>query len=95
MTNIGILTEEAKVAGQIYGNYTHVSGIYSVSNEPMFLASVDNVQILAPWANVQWPDSFPHAVADANSAQVLKSIVGAHIRAVPSPVVWDNDELLP
>ena len=95
MTKIGLLREDTPVPGKTYGNYTHVSGIYSTANEPMFLAFVDNVQVSGPWETIHWGRSVPNAIADSNSARVLRSIVGARIPAARPELVWENDELLP
>jgi hypothetical protein len=90
-----ILTNQAAIAGQTYRNYTHVSGIYSRANEPMFLSFADNVHIPAVLESFSPSDTLPNATADSNSARVLKSILSARIPAAQPGAVWDNDELLP
>lgn len=76
-------------------NYTHVSGIYSENNMPMFLSFLDNVRISPPPIGPAVSAGLSHPVADSRSARLLRSILAARIPAAQSPVVWDDEELLP
>lgn len=95
MTQIDpIPAKQELVTVRIPENYTHVSGIYSENNMPMFLSFLDNVQISPLPISSPLSEDLSHPVADPRSARVLRSILAARIPAAQSPVVWDDEGLL-
>ena len=90
-----IPTRDEPVAMQIPQNYTHVSGIYSQNNMPMFLSFLDNVRISPPEISPPSSGDPSHPTADSNSSRLLRSILAARIPAEQSAVVWDDEGLLP